>query len=153
MIRTLKKISALILLTTSALSCSSLILLDTPEDNRHEENLKLTINGVVSDVASNAPLPGIKVTLEAFAENSPSLLPDATKTVTTDEKGVYTIEASGFSGTISCTLTAESPEDAETRYETATNKVVVTWTGSSFDPETNTAYVNECNFQMSRATL
>ena len=109
MIRTFKKISALIFLVTSALSCSSLILLDTPEDNRHEDNLKLTINGVVSDVASNAPLSGIKVTLEAFAENSPSLLPDATKTATTDEKGVYTIEASGFSGTISCTLTAESP--------------------------------------------
>ena len=153
MIRTLKKISALILLTASALSCTSLILLDTHEGNRHEDNLKLTINGVVSDVASNAPLQGIKITLEAFAENSPSLLPDATKTVTTDDKGVYTIEASGFSGTISCTLTAESPEDAETRYETVTNKVVVTWTGSSFDPETNTAYVNECNFQMSRATL
>ena len=153
MIRTFKKISALILLAASALSCTSLILLDTPEENRHEDNLKLTVNGVVSDVETNQPISGIKITLEAFAENTPTLLPDAAKTVHTDENGVYTIEASGFSGTITCTLTAESPEDAAVKYETITNKVVVTWDGSSFDETSNTAYVNDCNFQMSRATL
>lgn len=153
MITVLKKISALILTTALALSCSNLILLDDDTDVQLKDNLKLTVNGVVSDVESNLPIPGIKITLEAFAENTPTILPDATKTVHTDENGVYTIEASGFSGTITCTLTAESPEDAAVKYETVTNKVVVTWDGSSFDATDNTAYVNDCNFQMSLATL
>ena len=148
-----KKISTLILTTVLALSCSNLILLDNHDDVQPKDNLKLTVNGVVSDVETNQPISGIKITLEAFAENTPTLLPDAAKTVHTDENGVYTIEASGFSGTITCTLTAESPEDAAVKYETITNKVLVTWDGSSFDETSNTAYVNDCNFQMSRATL
>lgn len=152
MIKKFKKTLALIFVTASAMSCSSLILLDDRVDSQLNDNLKLTVNGVVSDMTSNLPIQGIKVTLEAFAENTPSLLPDVSKTVYTDENGVYTIEASGFSGTITCTLTAESAEDADVRYETATNKLVVTWEGSSFDYASNTAYVNECNFQMSRAT-
>lgn len=153
MIKKFKNLITLILVTASTLSCTSMILLADKVDSKHEDNLKLTVNGVVSDIASNLPISGVKITLEAHAENTPTLLPDATKTVSTDENGVYTIEASGFSGTITCTLTAESPEDAAVKYETVTNKVVVTWEGSSFDEESNTAYVNECNFQMSRATL
>ena len=64
---------------------------------------------------------------------------------------LYTIEASGFSGPVTCMVTAESPEDADVKYETVTNKVVVTWSGNSFDAESNTAYVNECNFQMRKS--
>lgn len=151
MIKNLKKIFVLIAVAAVALSCSNLILLDSQEETPNEGNLKLTVNGVVSDVASNLPLSGMKITLSAYAENSPSLLPDANKTVFTDSKGVYTIEAAGFSGPVTCMVTAESPEETDVRYETVTNKVVVTWSGNSFDAETNTAYVNECNFQMKKA--
>ena len=151
MIKNLKKIFVLIAVAAASLSCSAMVLLDRQEDTPKEGNLKLTVNGVVSDITSNRPLSGMKITLSAYAENSPSLLPDANKTVFTDSKGVYTIEASGFSGPVTCMVTAESPEDADVKYETVTNKVVVTWSGNSFDAESNTAYVNECNFQMRKS--
>lgn len=150
MIKNLKKTFVLIAVAASALSCSNLVLLDRQEETPTEGNLKLTVNGVVSDVTSNLPLSGMKITLSAYAENSPSLLPDASKTVLTDGKGVYTIEATGFSGPVTCMITAESPEDAKVKYETVTNKVVVTWSGNSFDAESNTAFVNDCNFQMKK---
>ena len=152
MIDKFKKISALILTAAVAMSCSSVLLLDPKDKAQVVEDLKLTVNGVVSDVTSNAPIEGMKITLQAYAENSPSLLPDATKTVFTDDKGVYTIEATGFSGAVTCIVTAQSPEEADVKYETTSNKIVVNWSGSSFDAESNTAYINECNFQMSRAT-
>ena len=143
MIKTLKKILALATLAAASTSCSMAFLND--EESSLDGDHRIIVTGVVSDVATNRPLSEIKVTFSAFAENSLSILPLTSKTVNTDTKGEYTIEAFGFSEPVTCTLTAENPE-----YGTMTNKIVVTWTGSTFDSSSKTFIVNDCNFQMKK---
>ena len=111
----------------------------------------IVVNGIVSDVVSNDPLLNFRVTFNAYAENSLSVIPVITKSAYTDSRGAYTFKVSGFSEPVTCEITAESQENTE-QYEPATNKIVVTWTGNSFDPEEKIFYVNDCNFQLNPAT-
>ena len=149
MIKKLKKLLALTILAATSISCSPALLND--EEESLDGNLKIVVNGVVSDVVTNAPISDIKITFSAFAENSPSVLPLISKTVNTDGKGVYTVEATGFTGPVTCTLTAESMEDATVKYETMTNKIVVASNnGTTLDADSNTFVVNDCNFQMKK---
>ena len=143
MIKKLKKILALTILAVTSASCSMALLND--EESALDGDHRIIVTGVASDVATNKPLTDITVTFSAFAENSLSVLPLASKTVTTDSKGVYTVEAFGFSEPVTCTLTAEGEG-----YAAMANKIVVTWTGSTFDSTSKTFYVNDCNFQMKK---
>ena len=150
MIKTITKILALIVLAAATSSCSKAFL--GGDDVSHDGDLTMIVSGVASDVATNAPLTGIKVTFSAYpADNSNSILPLVTKTVYTDGNGVYSVEANGFSENVTCTLTAESTSQNETSYETMTNKILVTWSGSSFDQGKGRFVVNDCNFQMKAA--
>lgn len=144
----LLKILAVTIFATMSLSCSMALLSD--EEAALNGEFTIAVNGVVSNVVTNAPLEGMKITFEAFDENSLSVMPLITLTDKTDSKGVYTIRAYGFSDSVTCIITAESTNDTG-QYETMTNKVVVTWSGNSFDPENKTFFVNDCNFQMKRA--
>ena len=147
MIKTIVKILALIVLATATLSCSKAFL--GGEDSNLDGDLTIIVSGVASDVATNAPLTGIKVTFAAYpADNSLSVLPLTNKTVYTDGNGVYTVEVKGFSENVTCTLTAESTAQNETAYETMTNKILVNWNGNSFDQSKGRFVVNDCNFQM-----
>ena len=113
-------------------------------------DMRIVINGVVSDFVTNAPISDIKVTFSAYAENSLSVLPIASTTVMTNSQGIYTIEMFGFSDPVTCTVTAESTDHTADEYETMTNKIVVNWSGTSFNADTRTFYVNDCNFQMKK---
>ena len=145
MIKTLKKLLALAIAAVASASCGLAFLND--DEPVLDGDFKIVVNGVASDAATNVPLTGIKVTFSAFAENSPSVLPVISKTVYTDSRGIYSVEAIGFSDPVTCTITAESTEGTAD-FESMTNKVVVAWHGNSFDSESGTFYVNECNFQM-----
>jgi hypothetical protein len=147
MIKTFTRLLALIALATATLSCSKAFI--NGEDAVLDGDLTIVVSGVASDVATNTPLTGIKVTFAAYhSENSLSVLPLATKTVYTDSNGVYAVEVTGFSENVTCTLTAESTDQNETRYETMTNKIIVSWNGNSFDKIKGRFVVNNCNFQM-----
>ena len=147
MIKTFTKILALIVFAASTLSCSMAFL--DGEEAHLDGNLTIAVSGVASDVATNTPLTGIKVTFAAYpADNPISILPLATKTVYTDGNGVYTVEVTGFNENVTCTLTAESTDQNEVRYEPMTNKILVSWTGNSFDAKKGIFVVNDCNFQM-----
>lgn len=148
MIKTLKKLLALVILSTTTVSCSLAFLND--EDAELDGNLKIVINGVVSDVVTNASLEDILVTFSAFAENSPSVMPLISKTAYTDSNGIYRIEVSGFSDAITCVLTAESTDRSEMHYQLQENKIVVTWSGNTYDSTNRIFYVNDCNFQMKK---
>ena len=148
MITKLLRILAVTIFAATSLSCSMALLND--EEAALNGEFTISVNGVVSNIATNAPLEGVKVTFEAFDETSLSVMPLITLTDVTDSKGVYTIKAKGFSDPVTCTITAESTEKTG-NYETLTNKVVVTWSGNSFDSESKTFFVNDCNFQMKRA--
>lgn len=148
MTRFFKKLLTLTLLAISATSCSLALLSD--ESEKLDGDLKIVVTGVASDVVSNTPLTGIKITFSAYKENSISILPLASQTVYTNSDGIYTIQAEGFSEAITCTITAESIEQDEVEYEEITSKIVVTWSGDSFDEETGTFFVNDCNFQLKK---
>ena len=142
----IKYILSLMLAAASAASCDVVLLSDDIAKN--EDNLTVVVNGIVSDVASNSTLTGIKITFEAYSGETISGSPLASKTVYTDSNGLYTVQAEGFSDAITCIVTAESTNQNEEQYETMTNKVVVTWAGSSYDMDKGTFFVNDCNFQM-----
>lgn len=149
MIKTIARILALTSIAAAMLSCSKALL--GGDENPLDGDLKLTVSGIASDVASNTPLSGIKITFTAYPASNPhSILPLVTKTVYTDSKGVYSVEAEGFSENVTCTLTAESTNQSQFRYETLTNKIHVAWSGSSFDQSKGLFVVNDCNFQMKK---
>lgn len=144
MIKTLKKLLVLALTAAASMSCGLAFLSD---DEAHlDGNLKIVVNGVVSDVATNAPLTDVEITFSAYAENTLSILPLLSKTVSTNSKGEYTVEAYGFSEPVTCSMTAAGNDE----YKQMENKIVVTWSGNSFDERNDTFYVNDCNFQMEK---
>lgn len=148
MIEKFKNILALTILAAISISCSTALLND--EETVLDGEFAIVVNGVVSDVVSNAPIKDIQVTFSAFATNSLSVMPLISKTVSTKSDGTYSFKVFGFSDPVTCKITAMSKEDAEDRYETMTNKVVVTWEGNSYDPDSKTFFVNDCNFQMEK---
>lgn len=148
MIEKFKNILALTILAAISISCSTALLND--EETVLDGEFAIVVNGVVSDVVSNAPIKDIQVTFSAFATNSLSVMPLISKTVSTKSDGTYSFKVFGFSDPVTCKITAMSKEDAENRYETMTNKVVVTWEGNSYDPDSKTFFVNDCNFQMEK---
>lgn len=143
MTKKLIKILALTILTLTSASCSMALLND--EESSLNGEFTISVNGIVSDVETNEPLKGIKVTFSAYEENSISVIPLITRSVYTNPLGIYSFKVKGFSEPVTCEIKAECED-----YETMTNKIVVTWTGNSFDPEENTFYVNDCNFQMKK---
>ena len=148
MIKKFKNILALTILAAISISCSTALLND--EETVLDGEFAIVVNGVVSDVVSNAPIKDIQVTFSAFATNSLSVMPLISKTASTKSDGTYSFKVFGFSDPVTCKITAMSKEDAENRYETMTNKVVVTWEGNSYDPDSKTFFVNDCNFQMEK---
>ena len=148
MIKKFKNILALTILAAISISCSTALLND--EETVLDGEFAIVVNGVVSDVVSNAPIKDIQVTFSAFATNSLSVMPLISKTVSTKSDGTYSFKVFGFSDPVTCKITAMSKEDAENRYETMTNEVVVTWEGNSYDPDSKTFFVNDCNFQMEK---
>ena len=148
MIEKFKNILALTILAAISISCSTALLND--EETVLDGEFAIVVNGVVSDVVSNAPIKDIQVTFSAFATNSLSVMPLISKTVSTKSDGTYSFKVFGFSDPVTCKITAMSKEDAENRYETMTNEVVVTWECNSYDPDSKTFFVNDCNFQMEK---
>ena len=150
MIRKIKQILALTILAVTSASCSMALLND--EESSLNGEYTIVVNGIVSDVASNDPLLNFRITFTAYAENSLSVMPLITKTAYTDARGAYNFKISGFSEPVTCEIKAECPEKTA-QYEPMTNKIMVTWSGSSFDPDQKTFFVNDCNFQMNPSTL
>lgn len=149
MIRNIAKILIVTLSAIALTACAQMFLDD--EDKALEGEYKLVMSGIVSEAGSSKPISGIKITFSAFKENSVSVLPLMTKTVYTDGKGIYNLEAEGFSEAIKCIITAEATRQNDADYEKLSQDIVVTWSGDSFDEENSTFFVNNCNFQMIKA--
>lgn len=146
LIKTLALAAAAVLAT----SCAYILLDDKKPDAVSKGEYNIVISGLVSDIASNTAIQDIQIIFEAFASNDISILPVESKTVKSDSRGIYLIEAKGFSEPITCRLCAESPQGAEVKYRSEVNEIVVTWKEESFDKETNTLYVNDHNFQLTK---
>lgn len=146
---TIKKI-IISLSAAAALASCSLALLNN-KDEAVDGNHTVIISGAVSDITSNSPLQGIKITLQAFPENVIYPLPILTLSEYTDNNGMFTIGAGGFSEIISCKITASSTDMENMPYSTAVQEHHISWSGPSYDEEKLTFFVNDCNFQLSKA--
>lgn len=139
------KISFILLVAVSALSCS-LDIISEDADAAAEAN-NLLISGTISDIADSKPLEGIKITFTAYPEEDITSSPPQLINVYSDSKGIYSIRTGGFTRTIVCNLYAEDPSGEYTPSQTS---LTVRWTGVSYDKESHAFYVNDCNLQLSK---
>lgn len=136
----------MLLTLSAAFSCDSFISMDEAGTPIHD-GLNLMINGTVSDSDTSLPIEGVKVTFCAYPTNSIENKPLTELNVYTDNNGVYSIEASGFSEELTCIITASDPEG---NYESAEQEVGIPWSGTAFDANNDYFIVNECDFKLTR---
>lgn len=148
MIRKLSRILILVLSAASQISCSLALL--NSDEAALDGNCTVIISGAVSDLESNSPVTGIRITFAAYPENMLYPLPLITKTAYSDSNGLYSVEAFGFSDVITCKVTAESVDHKALPYEKSVNEILIQWSGEGFDEETMTFFVNNCNFQLKK---
>ena len=127
-----------LLLVAAFCSCSKF-------DAQIAEGASITISGNVSDISSGKALEDVRIQFLAYDSRNMKGLPVTEQKVYTDSKGTYTISASGFASPVTCVIIAEGEGYGSVRKE-----VFINWEGSSYDRESNTFYVNECNFHMER---
>ena len=85
--KTIKKI--IISLSAAAISTSCSLALVNNENEALEGDHKIVISGAVSELGTNNPLQGIKVTLQALPANVLYPLPILTLSEYTDNNGTY----------------------------------------------------------------
>lgn len=146
-----KNIKKIILsLSAAAISTSCSLALVNNENEALEGDHKIVISGAVSELGTNNPLQGIKVTLQALPANVLYPLPILTLSEYTDNNGTYSISAGGFSDVITCKVTAASADPETMSYAPASQEHHISWSGPSFDEEKLTFFVNDCNFQLAK---
>lgn len=143
--KAIRNIFMILLAAAAAISCDKALL----ADNGYEldGDYRIVVSGSVSALEGNAPLEEIKVTFNAYPVEVLYPLPIFSTTVYTDNKGLYSFDAKGFSSPITCSITAESQEGS---YSSSTQEIKISWTGPSFDMEHKTFFVNNCDFKLSK---
>ena len=143
--RNIFNIIIMLLTMSAAFSCQALSVYD--EVSKPAEESGILISGTVSDIDTDTPLEGIKLSFTAFAKEANTGTPILEMNVYSDNLGIYSVEASGFEGEITCLITATDPDDV---YEGACNEVEIRWSGISFDSSNSTFIVNDCDFKLKR---
>lgn len=141
---TIRNIIAILLIVIGGLSCSRALVDNMDVSNKGSH--RIVLSGIVVDTETSEPLEDIKITFSVYGKDSPSQ-PILVKNVYTDDKGIYNINIETLSKKIRCTLCAES-SDAE--YLSASQDINILWSGTSYDQNSGTFFVNDCNFQLSR---
>lgn len=142
----------MILLAATTLSSCSVDLADIAFDGLMDGNKikSVVITGIVTDAQNGEPLKDIRIYFQAYPQNTPDAPSVMTSEVYTNKNGIFTIDVSGeIHESLLCTLTAT---DTEHVYESKTNQVIITWSGTSYDKSSGKFVVNDCSFQMTRAT-
>ena len=134
-------IIVLLSVTMAALSCSK------PSYEPSYDSLTLVVSGVACDKNSGEVLEGIRIHLYAAGNSEAGEDKIQTNSVYTDNRGYFTLTAKGFTGPVSCTITAE---DRNGIYGFERQDLKVSWSGTSFDTYTGNFYVNDCNFYMEK---
>ncbi|MBQ7811316.1 MAG: hypothetical protein IJ394_02025 [Bacteroidales bacterium] len=143
--RDIFNILMMLLTLSAAFSCDALVMNDAVTDS--EGDMSLAITGTVSDLETDAPLEGIKISFTAFPKGNPGGVPLQEKNVYSDNHGTYMVEASGFSHEITILITATDTEDV---YEGSVNEIDITWSGVSFDSHQEKFIVNDCDFKLEK---
>lgn len=135
----------MLLTLSAAFSC------DSAPDHYHFDSLhgphSLVISGIVSDKDTGHPLEGIKIEFGAYPKGDTETEALIKKNVYSDNKGTFKIEAEGFGGAITCVLTAS---DTDGVYQTAEQKINISWDGVSYDMSSETFIVNAEEFKLEK---
>ena len=137
-------IVALLSLTTAVSSCSIEAAPSPDFSDQHNER-GILVTGTVSDKEGTA-LENISISLTAYPQNDASVSPVTSETTYTSNKGKYSIRVKGADMQLMCVITAE---DMNGVYESQTQQVIISWSGTSFDEYSNMFVVNDCNFTLS----
>lgn len=138
------------LLAMAAISSCSKEMSDVPEyDMMGEDGLRsIIITGAVSDAQNGQPLEGITIHFKAYPQDTPDASPIIIDEVHTTSTGTYTINVTGqIYEPLLCVLTTQDPGNV---YESRTNQVIVTWSGTSYDRTNGRFVVNDCTFQLTK---
>ena len=138
MIRNIIHILLVSLLSAVATSCSK------AEFSMLSGEGTLIVSGIISDQDTATPLKDITVTYKAYSSKGRLL---ETKTAYSSGEGIYTVETQGYTSEINCILTAS---DAQGSYSESQIELNIDWNGPSFNEETNTFVVNNCNFYLKK---
>ena len=109
------------------------------------EGMTLIISGTVSETASKQPLEGVKIMFQAYESEGNPDLPAITQNAYTDSHGAFNIKAEGFSSAVTCILTTDHPD-----YSSVRKDILINWKGTSYDFQTRTFYVNDCDFHIDK---
>ena len=137
----------LLLAATVAVSCSKADM--AIEDMAGKPRVRsILITGAVMDAQSGQALENITIHLRAYPQDSPDASPIIIDEVHTNSNGEYTVQIYGdFHEPLLCTL---STQDSKDTYETKTNQVIISWSGTSFDKSSGTFVINDCSFQLNK---
>ena len=120
-------------------SCTDMENAGTNEGLYVETNI--VINGTVSESGSGLPVEGVKLLLKGYNSGISVLSQDSY----TDSQGRFNIKAGYVNKPIKCMVSTEHPE-----YSGMQKEILIKWSGTSFDSETTTFYVNDCDFHIER---
>ena len=135
------RIIALLAMLT-CISCGKALLLRS-NDSLNGAKGNLLVTGTVSSLMDDAPIEGIEVTLTAFSQRGQTEL--AKDSCTSGHDGVFILTLSDIQDKMVCIIKAK---DREAIYESAERTIIISWSDTSFDQQTSTFIVNDCNFKL-----
>jgi hypothetical protein len=102
----------------------------------------IVINGTVSESGSGLPVEGVKLLLKGYNASGNSVLSQDSYT---DSQGTFNLKSVYVNKAIRCTIATDHKE-----YSSMQKEIIINWSGTSFDHESRTFYVNDCDFHIER---
>lgn len=138
----IKYISILWLLLIAAFcSCSN-------NDMMTPDEVSLMISGTVSDMTSDKPIENVEIIFEAYVGKNKKK-PFISSNSFTDGKGIYSIKTDGYtSPNVRCMITTQHEE-----YISVQKELIINLTDISYDEQTSTCFINDCNIHLEKNLL
>ena len=122
-------------------SCSD----SSTHDYSNPSDKDVIINGTVSEISTRQPIEGVKIAFMAYSSYGRTDGPVLSLNAYTDSRGTFNLKAEEIGAAVKCILTTEHPE-----YSGIEKEIIINWTGTSYDAESRTFYVNDCDFHLQR---
>lgn len=129
-----------LLFTAAFCSCSTF----TSEPEILENTV--IISGIVSDIKSGTPIEGVKINFQIYTGDITQTTPVDIQNAYTDSKGVFSIMSDGHISSVTCIIVTEHEE-----YSSVRKELLINWSGTSYDFERKTFFVNDCDFHLEKS--
>ena len=112
------------------------------------DEVSLVISGTVSDMTSDKPIKNVELIFEAFVSNDMKN-PIINRSSYTDSKGTFSIKTDGYTySSVRCLITTKHEE-----YISVQKELIVNLTEISYDEQTATCFINDCNIHLEKNIL